>query len=179
MGSSATFKLPPDWFSYNFVGFALSAIVAFWDHYDDGWGFEVFCECKLKTEDGLSYFALGPDWLVWWLSWPSLYWIWSPFLGLRFQYVFRWLWWILLQWWSFYPILSRGSYTCTVLWGDKMWDSFIVCPRFWRFNRRFSLEFQLWWGRAAAIAAAATTQEIEILCKSPSPVVPVVKGVLL
>lgn len=59
MGSSATFKLPPDWLSYNFVGFALSAIVAFRDHHDDGWGFEVFCECKLKTEDGLCRVAVG------------------------------------------------------------------------------------------------------------------------
>ncbi|KAK9224731.1 hypothetical protein WN943_009767 [Citrus x changshan-huyou] len=59
MGSSATFKLPPDWFSYNFVGFALCAVVAFRDHHDDGWGFQVFCECKLKTEDGLCRVAVG------------------------------------------------------------------------------------------------------------------------
>ena len=59
MGSSATFNLPPDWFSYNFVGFALCAVVGFRDHHDDGGGFQVFCECKLKTEDGLCRVAVG------------------------------------------------------------------------------------------------------------------------
>lgn len=53
MGSSAIFKLPLDWFSYNFVGFALCAVVAFRDHHDGGGGFHVCCESILKTEDGL------------------------------------------------------------------------------------------------------------------------------
>ncbi|KAH9790018.1 Disease resistance-like protein DSC1 [Citrus sinensis] len=53
MGASAIFKLPLDCFSYNFVGFALCAVVAFRDHHDGGGSFHVCCESILKTEDGL------------------------------------------------------------------------------------------------------------------------------
>lgn len=59
IGSSMTLKLPPGWFSDNFVGFALCAIFSFQDYHDDGLGLQVTCECELITEDGLCRVALG------------------------------------------------------------------------------------------------------------------------
>ncbi|KAK9221149.1 hypothetical protein WN944_009574 [Citrus x changshan-huyou] len=85
MGSSATFKLRPDWFSYNFVGFALCVVFALQDHHDSGCGFDVFCECKLKTEDGLFWVAVGRM-TGWHDCYPSPRYIGSDHLFLGFDF---------------------------------------------------------------------------------------------
>ena len=57
--SVITVELPTDWFSDNFVGFALCAIVEFQDHKIDVQDLKIFCKCKLKSGDEYEDICAG------------------------------------------------------------------------------------------------------------------------
>ncbi|KAK3204715.1 hypothetical protein Dsin_018761 [Dipteronia sinensis] len=51
--------LPPGWFSENLVGLAICAVVGFQDHYDDGRGLVLVCECEFISKDGYRHVVRG------------------------------------------------------------------------------------------------------------------------
>ncbi|XP_021802033.1 TMV resistance protein N-like [Prunus avium] len=53
-GSSIKIQLPPDWFSTDFLGFALSLVIAF-DNYDAKWYLKIRCKYNFKTSNGESH----------------------------------------------------------------------------------------------------------------------------
>ncbi|KAJ4723837.1 putative disease resistance protein (TIR-NBS-LRR class) [Melia azedarach] len=58
-GSSISLELPQGWFNNKVVGFACCANVAFEDHHYSYQDFNLWCEWKLKTEDG--EWGIEPD----------------------------------------------------------------------------------------------------------------------